>query len=118
MDHADILILKGDDVRSLLAGREIELMRTVQRAYEAHGAGNSSLPHSTFLRFPDEPSNRFIALPAYLGAGFDIAGMKWIASFPANHDLGLDRASAVVILNSPRTGRPEAIIEGSIISAK
>src|SRR6266567_2399038 len=118
MGDGDILILKGSEIAALLSGRELDLIQTVRRAYECHATGASSLPHSVFLQFPDDPRNRIIALPAYLGDEFGVAGIKWVASFPANIETNQDRASATIILNSARTGRPEAILEGSIISAK
>jgi ornithine cyclodeaminase len=118
MHNSDILILRGDEVRQLLDGQESAILAAVRRSYEIHGLGESFVPHSTFLSFPNGNSNRIIALPAYLGDEFDTAGIKWISSFTGNLSLGLERASAVVILNSMSTGRPETILEGSVISAK
>lgn len=114
----DLLILTGSDVLSILEGRELEVIRVIRAAYEAHGRNQTSLPHSCFLRFPENESNRVIALPAYIGDGIEAAGIKWVSSFPGNIEKGLDRASATVIVNSALTGRPEAFIEGSTISAR
>jgi 2,3-diaminopropionate biosynthesis protein SbnB len=118
MSRCDMLILKGDEILSLLRGRELELIEMVRAAYLAHAREESMLPHSVFLRFPRDAKNRIIALPAYLGAEFRVAGIKWIASFPENLAAGIDRASGVMVLNSMETGRPIALLEGSIISAK
>ncbi len=118
MKDSDLLILTGDDVSDLVKGKEDDIITVVQRAYEAHTRGESSLPFSTFLHFPDAPQNRIIGLPAYLGGEFNVAGMKWVASFPDNIKHGLERASAAMIINSVTTGQPKAILEGSIINAK
>ncbi|SRR6266700_256798 len=118
MGANDIYILKADEIRAVLNGREREILEEVERAYLAHSVGDTSLPHSTFLRFPNQPTDRIIALPAYVGGDQAAGGLKWISSFPANTANGMDRASAVLIVNSLANGRAEAIMEGSIISAK
>jgi ornithine cyclodeaminase/alanine dehydrogenase-like protein (mu-crystallin family) len=89
----------------------------VEATYRVHGAGDSVNPPSYFLRFPDRPSSRIIALPASIGGQVRVDGLKWISSFPDNVAAGIPRASAVLILNDHDTGYPFACLESSIISA-
>ncbi|NES30203.1 2,3-diaminopropionate biosynthesis protein SbnB [Micromonospora terminaliae] len=100
-----------------LEGSRDAVLAAVQAAYLAHDRGDTVNPSSHFLRFPDRPADRIIALPAYLGGEAGMPGLKWISSFPGNHELGLPRASAVLLLNDDRTGRPVACLEAAHISA-
>src|ERR1051326_4487565 len=113
----ELSIINGKTVYEIVRAQRCDCIRVVQEAYLAHADGQSVNPDSYFLRFPDKPDCRIIALPAYLGNGFGVAGLKWIASYPDNVKRGFPRASAVLVLNSYETGYPFAILESSIISA-
>ncbi|QGV77465.1 2,3-diaminopropionate biosynthesis protein SbnB [Streptomyces ficellus] len=113
----DFDVVAGETVRDVLDGKRAEVLGIVSDAYRSHEAGETVNPDSYFLRFPDKPDSRIIALPAYLGAGVQLAGIKWIASFPRNTLAGKPRASAVLILNDYETGYPVACLEAANISA-
>ncbi|MEU7584230.1 2,3-diaminopropionate biosynthesis protein SbnB [Streptomyces sp. NPDC041068] len=110
-------VIPGAQVHRILEGREREVMGIVEDAYRLHGEGATENPPSYFLRFPDRPSSRIIALPASVAGGNRVDGLKWISSFPENVAAGIPRASAVLILNDHATGYPLACLESSIISA-
>jgi 2,3-diaminopropionate biosynthesis protein SbnB len=110
-------VIPGGQVQQALAGRERQVTELVEATYRRHGAGDSVNPPSYFLRFPDRPADRIIALPASIGGPHRVDGLKWISSFPGNVAAGLPRASAVLILNDHDTGYPFACLESSIISA-
>ena len=110
-------VISGAQVRRALHGREKQIVEVVEDVYRLHGAGDSVNPPSYFLRFPDRPSSRIIALPASIGGSMRVDGIKWISSFPDNVRSGIPRASAVLILNDHDTGYPFACLESSIISA-
>lgn len=110
-------VISGAQVDRVVTGHEKEVLRLVENAYRLHGEGATNNPDSYFLRFPDRPSSRIIALPASVGGDVDVHGIKWISSFPENVEKGIPRASAVLILNDTSTGYPFACLESSIISA-
>ncbi|WP_031156821.1 2,3-diaminopropionate biosynthesis protein SbnB [Streptomyces xanthophaeus] len=110
-------VVGGTTARKIISESRSDLVSVVRDAYLAHHRGDSVNPNSYFLRFPDRPSARIIALPAYLGGDVDVAGIKWIGSFPENIQSNIPRASAVLLLNDYATGYPFACLEASQISA-
>lgn len=110
-------VISGGQVDQALRGKQSEIVELVEDTYRVHSTGGSVNPPSYFLRFPDRPTGRIIALPASIGGRVRVDGLKWISSFPDNVAKGIPRASAVLILNDHDTGYPFACLESSIISA-
>src|SRR5262245_29467690 len=109
-------VISGGQVQHALEGRTTQIVELVESTYRLHCAGDSVNPPSYFLRFPDRPTSRIIALPASIGGQVRVDGIKWISSFPENVAAGIPRASAVLILNDHDTGYPFAFMAGCIIS--
>ncbi|MEO3734507.1 2,3-diaminopropionate biosynthesis protein SbnB [Shewanella baltica] len=110
-------IINAASVKQWLDGNSHKIVDLVAESYCLFAEGKTVCPDSYFLRYPNTPENRIIALPASIESGSPVSGIKWIASFPENVTIGLDRASAVLILNDRQTGYPMACLEGSQISA-
>jgi N-[(2S)-2-amino-2-carboxyethyl]-L-glutamate dehydrogenase len=110
-------VVPGSTVKRTIDDNKKQVFDAVEAAYRLHGSGNTVNPDSCFLRYPDRPCARIIALPAHVGGAVQKSGIKWISSFPGNRASNLARASAVLILNDPTTGYPLACIEASLISA-
>jgi ornithine cyclodeaminase len=109
--------VSGSAVRRVIDEHRREIFEVVETAYRLHASGSTINPDSYFLRYPDKPNARIIALPAHIGGTIQKSGIKWISSFPENRVSNLARASAVLILNDANTGYPLACIEASLISA-
>lgn len=91
------------------------LTGVIQDVVRLEDEGDCVHPIKPYLRFRN-PENRIIAMPAYVGGGHDLAGIKWIASFPSNHLHGLPRAHNTVILNDSATGEPLAFLKSGLLS--
>lgn len=110
-------VVPGAAVEEILDTCTTGVRERVADTYRAHEGGQTVNPDSYFLRFPEKPDSRVIALPAYLGSSINRIGLKWISSFPGNVATGIPRASAVLILNDYATGHPVACLEAAGISA-
>lgn len=114
---SDFHVIPGAVINDILQAHAHSMVARVEQVYLQHHQGRTINPDSYFLRFPQQPADRIIALPAALDGENAVAGIKWISSFPGNVAHHKPRASAVVILNDRETGYPYACLEGAQISA-
>ncbi|MDG0792949.1 2,3-diaminopropionate biosynthesis protein SbnB [Cohnella ginsengisoli] len=91
------------------------LTGVVEAVVRERDLGACVSPVKTYLRFGDM-RNRIIAMPAYVGGPFGLAGMKWVAGFPGNILRGLPRASNAIVLNDAHTGIPFAFIRSGLLN--
>lgn len=92
-----------------------KMIDVIENAVKCLHADDFAQPVKPYLRYRDL-TNRIIAMPAFIGGPFDMAGIKWIASFPGNIHNGIPRAHSVVILNRAETGQPVGIINTALLS--
>lgn len=84
----------------------------------SHGAGVYFPKESPFPNMPlDGPDRRFVAMPAYLGGRFEMAGCKWYGSNIENASSGLPRSILMLMLNDKDTGAPVCLLSANILSA-
>ena len=89
--------------------------------------GDSHNSHGIAIKFPaisefpnmplDGPDRRFMAMVAYLGGRFNVAGEKWYGSNIINPQRGLPRSILMILLNDPDTCEPIALMSANLVSS-
>lgn len=89
-------------------------------------AGVNHNSHGAQVIFPDDPQfegmpknaddRRFMAMPAYLGGKYQMAGMKWYGSNCENKASSLPRSILMMMLNDKDTGAPLALMSANLVS--
>ena len=92
-----------------------ESIEIIRKAVKCIKENDFSQPVKPYLRFRNL-DNRIIAMPAFVGKEFNMAGIKWIASFPKNIKKNIPRAHSVIVLNNADTGEVVAVINTTLLS--
>ncbi len=118
----EVLWLSQEDVIAAGGLDMAAAVRDVEEVFRLHALGQTLLPEKIVLDWgeapPGQQSDHINIMPGYLGGRFDAVGLKDVASFPRNpHRYGLPRASALITLHDTQTGLPQAVMDGTLISA-
>ena len=121
----DIIKAREKDKKSCVDVMEDLLITLYKGDYVMGGANHNS--HGCMIMFPDDPQfpgmpknaddRRFMAMPAYLGGSYQMAGMKWYGSNVENKKVGLPRSILMMMLNDKDTGAPLALMSANLVSA-
>lgn len=114
-----LLYLSRGDVRAAMGGSIRPYVEALREALALHAGGGTAQPLKPYLKWRENGhiADRIIAMPGYVGGERPIAGIKWIGSKHDNPSArGIERASAVIVLNDAETHFPVAILEGGEIS--
>ena len=108
----EILWLAQDEVKSVMDMHSD--MQVVERAFRQHGLGRVQMPPKSYLYYTAYNGD-LRTMPAYL-EDENITGVKIVNVHPGNPDRGLPTVMALIILISPETGAPVAIMDGTYLT--
>ena len=125
LSEEDMIKAGVKDMASCVEVMEDLLITLYKGDYVMGGANHNS--HGCMIMFPDVPQfegmpknaddRRFMAMPAYLGGRYQMAGMKWYGSNVDNKKKGLPRSILMMMLNDKDTGAPLALMSANLVSA-
>src|SRR4029079_17276477 len=81
LSQEDVVAAGGLEMAAIVDG--------IERAFRVKAEGQVFMPPKVMITWSDEPGTeekhgRIMAMPAYVGGQFDVAGLKWIPSVPDN----------------------------------
>lgn len=125
LSEPDVIAAGGLDMPGCIA--TMEEMFKLLSVGDYRMAGKNANSHGAMVRFPEQPTfpgmpvdgtdRRFMAMPAYVGGAFQMAGVKWYGSNIANKKEGLPRSILMLTLNDKDTGAPVAYMSANLISS-
>ncbi|MEE1251142.1 MAG: tyramine oxidase subunit B [Lachnospiraceae bacterium] len=125
LSEPDMIKAGVKDMDSCVEAMEDLLLTLNKGDYVMGGKNHNS--HGCMVTFPDDPQfpgmpknaddRRFMAMPAYLGGRYQMAGMKWYGSNIENKEKGLPRSILMMMLNDKDTGAPLALMSANLLSS-
>jgi len=108
----EVLWLTQEEVKSVMDMHSD--MQVVESAFRQHGLGKVQMPPKSYLYYTSYNGD-LRTMPAYLEEE-DITGVKIVNVHPGNPARGLPTVMALIVLISPETGAPVAIMDGTYLT--
>jgi ornithine cyclodeaminase/alanine dehydrogenase-like protein (mu-crystallin family) len=109
-----ITFLNRLDIEELALSDE-EILAAIETSLAAQGRGQTVIEPRVHLA-PGQSNGHFNVLRGAIAAPVDRAGIKVVGDFVDNYKLGFPSELGVVLLLDPRTGAPQAILDGAGIT--
>jgi alanine dehydrogenase len=108
-----ILLFTDQDVKKQLEISEV--LEVVEQAFREKGLGKVQMPAKTYLYY-ERYDGDLRVMPAYMES-MDISAVKVVNVHPKNRIYNLPTVMAIIILIDPKTGSPQAIMDGTDITS-
>jgi len=108
-----IHLLTDREIKPLLEMNEV--LEVVEQAFREKGLGRVQMPPKTYLYF-ERYNGDLRVMPAYMES-LDASAVKIVNVHPDNRKFNLPTVMAVITLIDPKTGGPQAIMDGTEITA-